>query len=165
MTEPTAKQQVERSVTARGKRLLRRPWFWLVLVVLVLPVLAGGVLIVWFLADDPLGPESESIDCAVAARDAGFETLPVAGATCAAGGFQDPFVTIDFVAPRTDVDAWLRSELPGTELRPEPCVDTDECVQVGPGDPDAPESGWYLDLGIVEQDGGNVAVRIMAYSM
>lgn len=159
---------MERVADAPRKSLFRRPWFWLVVAVGALPVLAVGALTVWFLADGPLGPDDETVDCAAAARDAGFETLPVnvnTGATCTAGGFQDPFVTIDFVAPRADVDAWLRSELPGTELQPEPCVDADECVQVGPGDPDAPESGWYLDLATVRQDDGDVTVRIMAYSM
>lgn len=154
-------------MTEQRKPLSRRPWFWLVLAVPALSVLALGALIVSFLVDDdPFGAGPEAVDCAAAARDAGFENLPVTtGATCGAGGFQDPYVTIDFVAPRADVDAWLRSELPGTKLEPEPCVDADECVQVGPGAPDAPESGWHLDLGTVEQDDGTVAVAIMAYSI
>ncbi|WP_108495068.1 hypothetical protein [Promicromonospora sp. AC04] len=163
-------------IPVERKPLYRRVWFWIVLGVLVLPVLGFGAMVVWFLTTGGWSaPEPESVDCAEAMRSAGFETLPVptgtgtdgtgSGATCAGGGFQDPFVTINFVAPQDDVDAWLRAELPETELQAEPCVDVDACLQVSYGEPDAPESGWNLDVSTTDQGDGKVAVAIMAFSM
>lgn len=163
-------------IPVERKPLYRRVWFWIVLGVLVLPVLGFGAMVVWFLTTGGWSaPEPESVDCAEVMRSAGFETLPVptgtgtdgtgSGATCAGGGFQDPFVTINFVAPQDDVDAWLRAELPETELQAEPCVDVDACLQVSYGEPDAPESGWNLDVSTTDQGDGKVAVAIMAFSM
>ena len=161
-------------IPTERKPLYRRVWFWIVLGVLALPVLGFGAMVVWFaMSDDPFDAEPEAIGCAEAMRSAGFETLPVptgsdgasSGAACAAGGFQDPFVTINFVAPQDDVDAWLRAELPETELEAEPCVDADACLQVSYGEPDAPESGWNLDVSTTDQGDGTVAVAVMAFSM
>ena len=155
-----------RPVTGR-KPPYARALLWIMLGVVALPALAFGVIVVWLAAsDDPFGGSSEAVDCAAALESAGFEALPAAAEPeCTEGGFQDPFVTIDFVAPQADVDAWLRSELPGTELRDEGCVDVDGCLQIGYGEPDAPESGWSVDLGTVDRGDGTVAVAIMAYSM
>ena len=155
-----------RPLTER-RPLHRRAWFWVVLGVVALPLLAFGAVVVLFLtSDDPFGAEPDVIDCAEALGAAGLETLPaVAEPECAEGGFQDPFVTIDFVAPQADVDAWLRSELPGTELQDEGCVDVDGCLQVSYGEPDAPESGWTLDIDTVDRADGTVAVAVAAYSL
>ncbi|MEU4360476.1 hypothetical protein [Promicromonospora sp. NPDC023987] len=146
--------------------LYRTVWLWVVLAVVLAMLTFGTVVVLFLTTDDPFGAEPDVIDCAKALADAGLETLPAAAEPeCAAGGFQDAFVTIDFVAPRADVDAWLRTELPGTELQDEGCVDVDGCLQISYGEPDAPENGWTLDIETVDRADGTVAVAVAAYSL
>lgn len=150
------------------KPLRRGVWFWIVLGVLALPVLAISAVVVWFVAsDDPFDTSPDAIDCAEALVAADLETLPQgAEPACAEGGFQDPYLTIDFVAHEADVDVWLRSELPATELEHgDACFESDGCLQVSYGEPDAPESGWTLDIKTVDQSDGMVAVTVGAYSL
>lgn len=163
--QPVPEQPAALQPAPARKPVYRRVWFWIVMAVLALPALAYGALILWFaVAEDPLGGGPEVIDCAEATRAAGLETLPVStGATCTAGGFQDPFVTIDLVAPQADVDAWLRSELPGTEPEQELCGDADECVRIGHDEPNAPGDGWFLNIDMIRHDDGTVAVAVMAF--
>ncbi|WP_419702926.1 hypothetical protein [Promicromonospora sp. NFX87] len=159
------------------KPLHRRVWFWVVLGVLALPVLAIVGLVVLFLTTGGWSapkPPPAAHDCGGAIRAAGLKTLPVdadtnggpgAGATCASGGFQDPYVTIDFVAPQDDVDAWLLSELPWTEPEPGHCVDGDTCLQFSGDELETLENGWNLNISTTDQGDGTVAVAVRAFTM
>jgi hypothetical protein len=157
----------ERQPMVERKPLFRRGWFWGVLVLLVLPALVfGGMYVATRIAFDGFGSSPETVDCADAMRSTGVESLPedMGVVECEVGGIWDTYMTIHFVGPQEDVDAWLRSEFPNTELGQDPCADADyeECARVDPGGPDAPESGWRVELRAIEQSVETLSLTVKA---
>ncbi|WP_129790054.1 hypothetical protein [Promicromonospora panici] len=155
----------EQPVAGR-KPLFRRAWFWVALVVLVPALVLGGMYLAAMFAWDGFGSAPETVDCEEAMYSAGVEAVPadMGVVECDVIGIWDTSMAIHFVGPQEDVDAWLRSEFPETELGQDPCDDADyeECAHVDPDSADAPESGWSVELRAIHSSDDTVSLSVLA---
>ncbi|MBO0609428.1 hypothetical protein [Myceligenerans salitolerans] len=147
-------------------RRLRGPRLWLLIagiVVMVVLVLYAALLVLagWWFADSG---RAEHVDCVEIATAVGQEALPdgSTGGPCELDGFQDWYVQGELRTSRQALDAWL-ADLPGApQLAGEPCVEAIACVQVDLTQ--EPVDAHYLDVDVLREDGGQVVVRMSAYT-
>ncbi|MGW1551538.1 hypothetical protein [Streptomyces sp. NPDC002346] len=139
------------------------------LVLLALPVLVvawiGWSVIGFLTSDNPLDSASK-VPCDEAMEFTGVP-LP-AGARdrqCVKRGWLDTTYDVRFRITRKELDAWLESEFPGTELDPEFCADkVDACADIQFGDP-RPSRAVAADVTVVYEGGGTTLVHFMPFDV
>ncbi|MFV5992429.1 hypothetical protein ACNPQM_08245 [Streptomyces sp. NPDC056231] len=142
----------------------RSPWVLLALPALVVAWI-GWSVIGFLTSDDPLGTVSK-VPCAEAMEFTGVP-LP-AGARdrqCKRRAWLDTEYDVRFRITRKELDNWLESEFPGTELDPEFCADkVDTCAHIEFGD-QRPSQAVAAEVSVVYEGGGTALVRFEPFDV
>lgn len=136
---------------------------------LALPALVvawiGWSVIGFLTSDDPLDSASQ-VPCDEAMEFTGVP-LP-AGARdrrCVTRVWLDTEYDVRFRITRKELDAWLESEFPGTELDPEFCAgEVDACAHIDFGN-QRPGQAVAADVSVVYEGGGTALVRFEPFDV
>ncbi|MCX4534215.1 hypothetical protein OHA79_22750 [Streptomyces sp. NBC_00841] len=139
------------------------------LVLLALPVLVvawiGWSVIGFLTSDNPLDSASK-VPCDEAMEFTGVP-LP-AGARdrrCVTRVWLDTEYDVRFRITRKELDAWLESEFPGTELDPKFCAgEVDTCAHIEFGD-QRPSQAVAADVSVVYEGGGTALVHFEPFDV
>ncbi|MFB6784668.1 hypothetical protein ACFCX0_47345 [Streptomyces sp. NPDC056352] len=138
-------------------------------VLLALPALVvawiGWSVIGFLTSDNPLDSASQ-VPCDEAME---FTGVPLPDGArdrrCVTRVWLDTEYDVRFRITRKELDAWLESEFPGTELDPEFCADeVDACAHIDFGN-QRPGQAVAADVSVVHEGGGTALVRFEPFDV